>query len=198
MLKTECIECSGKKATFLFRGKTPIVGKDYHLENIEGKSLELNGLFHAIIPEFYYWMLKNDTFIFDDGGIELDFRCPNRYGLKDILKQKYGEGAVYKYADKEYNLCGQKDWDDVPDYVKDDYLNGNKKRIEVKLMSWGDYNQEQASKLVDIIIKLMNKLGVDTKKYLEIVSYLEKKEIETVNKSNYVTNIKNKFQGEMI
>ena len=196
MLKGKCIECSNKGfATFYFEGKHPKPNEYYHLEEQTGKSLELNGLFHAIIPEFYYWMFKKDQFIFDDGGIELDFRVPNWYKLKDLLKQNYGEGNVYKYVNDKYEMEDQKDFYSIPDYVIDDFNNGNVKRIKLVLKSWGKYTPNQASKLVDIIFKLMDKLGVDTPKYLQIKEYLDKKDIDRINNSNkeYTEKIKNKF-----
>lgn len=197
MLKGKVIECSGKKATFYFEGKTPKVNSYYHIEEQEGKSLELNGLFHALYPEFYYWMFNNDQFIFDDGGRELDFRCETKWELRELLKQKYGEGTVYKYADKDFKLCSQKDFYKIPQYVLDDFEAGNKKRIEVVLKSWRDYNEDQASRLVDIIIKLMNKLGVNTPKYNKIMKYLDKKELERLNEQNrqYTNKVKEKFNG---
>lgn len=189
MLKGKCIECSGKKATFSFEGKQPKQGEYYHFEEQTGKSLELNGLFHAIIPEFYYWMFNRDQFIFDDGGIDIDLRCSSKWHLKDVLKQVYGEGNVYKYVDDKFSMVSQKDFYKIPQYVVDDFNNGNKNRIELKLKSWRDYNEEQAARLVDIIIKLMDKLGVDTPKYKNIRDYLDKKAIE---------NIANKFGGKVV
>lgn len=190
MLKAKCIECSNKGfATFYFEGKKPKQGEYYHLEEQTGKSLELNGLFHAIIPEFYYWMFNRDQFIFDDGGIEIDLRASSKWDLKDVLKQKYGEGNIYKYSDKNHKLKGKKDFHKIPDYVIEDYNNGNTERIQLVLKSWRDYNEEQAARLVDIIIKLMDKLGVDTPKYKNIRDYLDKKAIN---------NIVNKFDGKII
>jgi hypothetical protein len=194
MLKGKCLECSDKGfATFYFEGKKPKVNEYYHIEEQTGKSLELNGLFHAIIPEFYYWMFNKDQFIFDDGGIIFDFRCPNWYKLKDLLKKDYGEGNYYRYADKDYKMKKKSDFNKIPDYVIEDFNNGNTERIMLILKSWRDYNQEEASKLVDIIFKLMDKLGVNTPKYLQIRDYLDKKDISKINKDNYVENIKKKF-----
>lgn len=190
MLKAKCIECSNKGfATFYFEGKQPKPNEYYHLEEQAGKSLELNGLFHSVIPEFYYWMFNNDQFIFNDGGIELDFRCPNWHKLKDLLKQNYGEGNIYKYVNDKYEMKGTKDFNKIPDYAIEDFNNGNTKRIQLVLKSWRDYKEDEASRLVDIIIKLMNKLGVDTPKYINIISYLENKQIK---------NIANKFGGKII
>ncbi len=197
MLKAKCLECSNGKATFYFEGKTPKINEYYHLEEQTGKSLELNGLFHALFPELYYWMFNNDQFLFDDGGRPIDLRCETKWDLRELLKQKYGEGTVYKYADKDFKLCSKKDFFKIPQYVLDDFEAGNKKRIEVVLMSWRDYNEEQASRLVDIIIKLMNKLGVDTPKYKQIINYLEekqKRELEEKNKQ-YTNKVKDKFNG---
>ena len=196
MLKAKCIECSKKGfATFTFEGKHPAIGEYYHLEEQTGKSLELNGLFHAIIPEFFYWMFNNDQFIFNDGGITLDFRAANWHKLKDRLKEDYGEGNIYKYVDDKYSMQGTKDFYFIPYYVVDDFNNGNKNRIELKLKSWRDYTPNQASKLVDVIFKLMDKLGVNTPKYLQIKDYLEKKDIEQTKKQNkeYTDKIKSKF-----
>jgi hypothetical protein len=195
MLKGKCINIKEKQATFLFDGKLPKVNDYYHIEHQEGKSLELNGLFHAIIPEFYYWMFNKDQFIFDDGGITLDFRAANWYKLKDLLKQNYGEGNVYKYVNDKYEMEDQKDFYSIPCYVVDDFNNGNTKRIKLVLKSWGKYTPNQASKLVDIIFKLMDKLGVNTPKYLQIKEYLDKKDIEQTNKQNkeYTDKIKSKF-----
>ncbi len=189
MLKAKCIECSDGKATFLFNAKQPKVGEYYHLEEQTGKSLELNGLFHALFPEFYYWMFNKDQFIFNDGGIELDFRCSDKWKLKDLLKQKYGEGNYYQYADMNYSIVKEKSFSNIPIEVLDDFNAGNTDRIKLVLKSWGAYTENQASRLVDIIIKLMNKLGVDTPKYLDIVSYLE-----TKKENEYNSKLKDKFR----
>ena len=190
MLKAKCIECSNKGfATFLFEGKHPKVNEYYHLEEQTGKSLELNGLFHSIIPEFYYWMLKNDTFIFDDGGIELDFRCPSWQSLRELLKQRYGIGNYVRFVNDKMEMEKCDVLEDVPLYALDDFNNGNTKRIMKIIRSWRDYKEDEASRLVDIIIKLMNKLGVDTPKYLNIIGYLENKQINKVV---------NKFEGSII
>ena len=195
MLKAKCIECSKNGfATFVFEGKHPKIGEYYHLEEQTGKSLELNGLFHAIIPEFFYWMFNNDQFIFDDGGNVFDFRCSDWYKLKDILKQKYGEGNYYRYVDDKYKMVKTKDFMSIPDYVIEDFNAGNEDRIKLVLKSWRDYTPNQASKLVDMIFKLMDKFGVNTLKYLQIKDYLDKKDLDKIEQDNYVKNIKRKFE----
>jgi len=194
MLKAKCIECSDKGfATFYFEGKKPKPNDYYHLEEQTGKSLELNGLFHAIIPEFYYWMFNRDQFIFNDGGVELDFRSANWYKLKDLLKQNYGEGNVYKFVNDKYEMEEEKDFYSIPEYVINDFNDGNTKRVKLVLKSWRDYTPKQGQLLIDRIFKLMDKLGVDTKKYLQIREYLDKKETDKLNNDNYIKNVKNKF-----
>ena len=160
MLKAKCLECSDKGiATFLFEGKHPKINEYYHLEEQTGKSLELNGLFHALIQEMYYFMFNRNQYQYIDGNVEYDFSCSDWYKLKDILKQKYGQGNVYKYVNDKYEMEESKDFYSIPEYVTEDYINGNKKRIMLQLKSWGKYTEKQASKLVDNIFKIIRWLN---------------------------------------
>ncbi len=197
MLKAKCLECSNGKATFYFEGKTPKINEYYHLEERTGKSLELNGLFHALVEQLFIWMFNQDKYIFNDGGIDYDLRASNKHKLKDVLKQQYGEGNYYQYSACNHAIVKEKDFNNIPLDVLNDFNDGNTNRIKLVLKSWGKYTPNQAQKLVDITLGLMGKLGVSTPKYDEIMKYLDKKELDRINEQNkqYTDKVKDKFNG---
>ncbi len=201
MLKGKCIECSDKGfATLLFNSNKPKVGSEYILEDLSEGTNAQNKLFHEILQQFYKWMLKTDTFIVNDNGIDYDLRCGEWEELKDLLKARYGrKWSHINYVNNDMEMISitkkkPKGWEGkydpislIPDYVWNDFNNGNKKRIKQVLYSWGDYNKDQRRQLLDITLLIMDKFGVDSKDYLEL-----REELDTKS-DKYLQKLRSKF-----
>lgn len=160
---------------YMVESKTvPIVGRHYSLEDAESGSKAQNNTFHALISCLYKWMLYEDNFIHDNGGIIYDFRCANDKELKKIFKQRYGAGADhYEYVNNDYAMVEVKTKDDIPQYAWDSFNSGNKGRIKQILKSWIQYSKKQRTNLIDMTKSVMDHIGVDSKKYFEILEGME-------------------------
>ena len=160
---------------YMVESKTaPIVGRHYSLEDAESGSKAQNNTFHALIDCLYVWMLSSDNFIHENGGIVYDFRCANKDDLKIIFKKRYGAGAdYYKYVNNKSGMTRAKTKEEIPQYAWDDFNSGNKDRINQILKSWGQYSKKQRSHLIDMTKTVMDHIGVDSKKYFEIMEGMD-------------------------
>ncbi len=186
MLKGKCKKISESEFIFTFLKDKPIEGRDYILEDLTEGTNAQNSLFHEILQQFYKWMLKTDTFIIEDDGIIYDLRCSDWYNLKDKLKAKYGKGfSKIKYADiinEKPKLCTADSFNDLPMHVREDFKDGNRERVEGKLVSWADYSKNQRRQLLDITLLIMDKFCVDSNDYIELREELGKKSDKYLNK----------------
>jgi hypothetical protein len=148
----------------------PIVGRHYSLEDAESGSSAQNKAFHALIQELYKWMLSQDNFVHQNGDVVYNFSCPDWLTLKDIFKARYGAGADhYRYADQNFQMVKVNSMNKIPGYVMKDFKDGNHLRIAQVLKSWSKYTKKERTNLLDTTINIMDHIGVDSKKYFEIL-----------------------------
>lgn len=161
----------------------PIVGRHYSLEDAESGSKAQNKAFHALISELYKWMLSQDKFVHQNGNVVYDFSCSDWLELKNIFKKKYGAGFesfIYvgmvwdeNFTCEHPEIMDAKTYDQIPESVRND--SEYKTLIRGRLKSWADYTKKQRMKLLDTTINIMDHIGVDSKKYLEIIDGMEEK-----------------------
>ena len=193
----KCLECSDKGfATLLFEGIKPIIGHIYKVIDITHGTLAQNNTFHDLIHIFYDYMLKNDNYVVESGGITFDLRCDTPEKLKGIIKQRYGKGFLkFYYADildGKPVIMEADTYDLIPDYAKVDFANGNRRRIIGKLLSWSKYTLSNRKTTISRLMYIMDIFGVDSPKYLELRSYFDDKELK------YINRVSNKFNGKII
>ncbi len=171
-----CTVAAGQEAQIMLSGSEfPEVGAYYYLtkEIPEGTDKQ-NKTLHPLLICFYNWMLRNDTYQFEENGIEYDFRCPDWKYLKEIFKMRYGAGADhYEYVNDKYQMVRISDIKELPDYVMEDFKGGNTGRIKGIPKSWSKYNKKQRTQLIDNLLNIMRSVGVDSKKFSEIQEGLE-------------------------
>ncbi len=172
-MKGLCTVSTGDIVNILVKGKTmPLVGKYYVIEAVVDKgTAKQNRTLHPLLDCMYSWMLENDTYQFESNKIEYDFRCNSMDALKKIFKIKYGKGAdEWEYVNDSYGMVKTDDLKSLPDYVIDDFQNGNRERIKAShAVSWKLYNKSDRLKLIDNVINIMKSIGVDTQKFYDIL-----------------------------
>ena len=161
---------------YLVESKTkPIPGKRYNLEDAVTGTKAQNKTFHALISCFFKWMLSTDTFQYEVDGTPYDFRYPDYLVLKDVFKMKYGAGHDHlEYVNDKNQMISVKYMEDVPDYVIKDFNLGNRQRVKQVLKSWSQYTKKQRTDLIETTLNLMKSIGVDSKKFTEILDGMEK------------------------
>lgn len=167
-IKGLCIESGGNSARFLFRGELPVCGRKYSFEDISSGTNAQNSLFHSLLQCWWDYMFKTNTFKISDQDIIYDFSCDSWQSLKEMLKLKHGKGGRLKYVDNDYHMIDAKHWDDIPEYVIEDFNNGNHKRIQVIIYSWGEYSKPQRHQLITKVFYFMDLFGVTGKAYNSI------------------------------
>ena len=171
-MKALCTSVSDTTITMeIVSGTIPEAGLYYTLEDcVKGTSAQ-NKALHALIQEFYRWMLRTDTYMFEVGNTVYDFSCADWFDLREKLKYRYGEGVShYQYCNAEYEMIKVKELSDVPEYVLDDFNAGNRLRIKAILKSWSLYTKKQRRLMLDAVIDIMKVVGVDSKKFHEILN----------------------------
>jgi len=188
MIKGLCIESGEDGAKFIFEGSIPLTGRYYYLEDLTTGSGKQNRLLHALLTVFWDFMFNTNTFIIEDNGVIYNLSSDCMENLKDLLKHKYGLGFSHiQYVDNRYRmkrlsmkmpknwvkpelytLDHYDPWALVPDYVLEDFTNGNSERIKGVLISWIDYSMPQRHKLITKVFLLMDLFGVESHKYENI------------------------------
>jgi hypothetical protein len=191
MIKAYCIESGGKNARFLIKKGSVVAGKEYTLDLFEEGTLRQTRLVRSLVSCFFTWMFNNDMFEAEEGNRVYNLSTPDIDSLYDYLKYKYGLGFYkLKYVsdrpemvtvpmkqpkDWDSSVNGEYDpWQQIPDYVIEDFNNGNKHRIEGVLISWVDYSKKQRQDFIDVVFKLMHIFKVDNAKFREIKAGLDK------------------------
>lgn len=178
MIKGLCIESGDKSARFLFRSDLPKVGNSYSFEDISSGTNAQNSLFHSLLKCWWDYMFNTNTFEIEDNEIIFNFKCDSPESLKELLKAKHGKGQRLKYVDNDYHMLDAKTWDDIPDYVIEDFNKGNHKRIQSIIYPWGEYSRPQRHKLISKVFLFMDLFGVTSKDYERIKEGLIKIEQE--------------------
>jgi hypothetical protein len=172
-MKANCTFSNGNIAHFVVLNKAmPTVNKEYVIEPVVDKgSAKQNRTLHPLLDCLYSWMLDNDTYQFEANGVIYDFRCEDSKELKKIFKIRYGMGACsWEYVNDKMGMVKVYDQYKIPKYAVDDFNSGNRGRVKaVDAISWKKYNKDQRMNLISNTISIMKTVGVDTKKFHEIL-----------------------------
>lgn len=139
---------------YLAQGDAPEVGKYYTLELAEEGTERQNKAFHSLIQE--YWASGASS---RNAASFLDFRGQ--------IKLELGAGfESYIYATMK-GMQTAKKREDIPDYVEERHIYG-------VLKSWSKYSKKERRETMDRLISEMIQVGVNSKKFYEILDGLTK------------------------
>lgn len=139
----------------------PIVGKVYSLERADTQTAQQRKAWHALVQElFKSGLLSYDT---------LDFKR-----FRDLIKKDYGAGFCrYKWVDDNYCINESVDVEDIPEHVLQAQADGQHGRINGVLKSFTDYTLPEVKDSIDKLLALCLEVGLNSKKYFEIVDGME-------------------------
>ncbi len=146
----------------------PIIGRHYSLEDSVSGTQAQNKAFHALITEYY----KSGMHSYD----KVDLKQ-----FKKLIKKNLGagfEGFAYATVSKIKGVYKPFMYEvekylDIPVNVRKDP--DYKQMIRGKLKSWSDYTKKERMKTMDNLISEMHQVGVNTKKFMEILEGMEEK-----------------------
>lgn len=140
----------------------PIVGRRYWLEDDEEYTQPMRNLWESLVDIAY----KSGTF---------DYDTIDKYRFREHIKKDYGEGFNrYKYVDDNFKMVEVKSLDEIPEYVLEDFNNGNSERILGVMKSTTAYTKKRFSKLIDNTINAMQEREIDTPKFRDIIETITK------------------------
>ena len=136
------------------RGENPKVGRRYILEDAENGTLAQNKAFHALVQEYF----KSGAF---------SYPAKTFQELKDFIKRDLGAGFEnFVYATPE-GIKRATTTDEIPEeYRTAQYTMG-------RLKSWSKYTKRERRETMDALIAQMLLVGVQTKKFNEIMTGME-------------------------
>jgi len=134
----------------------PIVGRSYILEDATTGTGAQNRAFHALIGEYFRTGLHS-------------FPARSFAEFREYVKRDLGAGfESFIYASPE-GVVKVKTREEIPaEYNNSKYAMG-------RLKSWADYTLKERRETMDRLISEMNQAGVNTPKYQEILSGMERK-----------------------
>ena len=157
-MKGICISETKGVYHFQFEGETPELGHKYQLESLQDGTLAQNSLFHSLLMVYYNSGQHNEDKI-------------NFYDFREKIKRDLGAGfksyiyveivegkPVIKHAKKK---------EDIPEEIRRDPQ--MKEMVLGKLKSWSDYSKKQRMKTIDNLISEMHQVGINSKKFEEIL-----------------------------
>ena len=135
----------------------PIVGQRYALEDATTGTGAQNRAFHALIAEYFRTGLHS-------------YPARSFAEFRDYIKRDLGAGfESFVYASPE-GIVKVKTREEIPaEYNNSKYAMG-------RLKSWADYTLKERRETMDRLISEMNQAGVNTPKYQEILSGMERKQ----------------------
>ena len=140
----------------------PVVGRSYILEDAATGTSAQNKTFHALVQE--YW--KSGCHSYSAKSFE-DF--------KNLIKKHLGAGfEAFVYVEMVEGKAIIKDAEcseDIPEVIRRDPELRNLARGRLK--SWADYTKAERCRTIDNLIAEMHHVGVQTKKFYEILEGLE-------------------------
>ena len=135
----------------------PIPGHKYYLEDASEYTPPMRRLWESLVDIAF----KSGLFSYDTMDIS-EFR--------EHFKLDYGEGfSRLKYVNDKNQMVEVKHRDDIPDYVALDFANGNRERIQGIIKSSTAYTKKQFTRMIDNTIDAMHNVGVDSKKFADII-----------------------------
>lgn len=158
-MKALCIESDYQQSTINIELEP---GIEYNIEEATEGTAAQNKTFHPLCNEYYKSGLH--SFV---GDLKT---------FRDYIKKDLGEGfESYVYAIIEAGkpiVVKVDSYEEIPIEVRKDA--DYKKMIRGKLKSWADYTKKQRRETIDLLISEMLQMGVDTKKFREIMEGLER------------------------
>lgn len=152
----------------------PKEGRRYMLEDAATGTAAQNKAFHSLLGAFWNWMAKTDTFQFENGGSFIDLSTPDAEAFKDFFKYKYGQGFSHiQYVNSAKAMVKVKDMTEVPEYVINDFNNGNVGRVKGVLKSWTQYTKKQRKDCIDMLITIIGIAQCHDKKVQEILDGMQ-------------------------
>lgn len=140
----------------------PIPGRRYYLEDAADYTPPMRRLWESLVDIAF----KSGLFSIDTLDI---------YEFRETFKLRYGEGfARLKYVNDKNQMIEVKHRDDIPDYVALDFAKGNRERIQGIIKSSTAYTKKQFGSLIDNTLDAMHNVGVDSKKFADIIDEITK------------------------
>jgi hypothetical protein len=144
----------GGEYIFQFDGAAPQLGFLYELENITEHSKAQRAAFHALLNAYWGWMVKIDTFHFEDNGRIFDFRVPSAEKFREYFKYQYGP-HWFEYVDDDFQTQKAKTLDDIPTHILTWDKDG-KRRYKLVLKSMADYTKKQYQAVLQALIDVIH------------------------------------------
>ena len=135
----------------IFTGDDLVPGEEYYVQPAENGTLKQNAAFHALLAE--YWRTG-----------EHSYNAKNLAHFKKIIKRQLGAGieVYYEIIDT-----------DTGELLENPVI---KRRIK----SWKHYTKKERKETIDRIISEMLQVGINTRKFHEILQGMENRNMERV------------------
>jgi len=158
-LKIKVIEIARQEKHTLIRAivmdKEPEAGSIYLMEKLQNYSSQQRRLFEPLVKLYF------DSLCFPS-----DWPCETWEDLRDLVKLKLGQGVYkYEYVDDKMTIQRVKTLEEIPDYVMEDFHNGNSERVRIfSLISTTKYTKKQMYEMTNSLIRQMIHGGVSKSK----------------------------------
>jgi len=150
---------------YLAENDSPVVGRRYTLEDATCGTQAQNKAFHSICQE--YW--KSGLWSYQGSGYKQGATFSE---FRDMVKRNLGAGfESYIYA-TDQGIKKAKTLEEIPDEIRKD-----NRFILGKLKSWSDYGKKERKQTIDNLISECNQVGLNSKKYSEILDGMNKNNI---------------------
>jgi len=163
-MKIKVIEVSDRVGRFVVEGQeAPLIGSIYELADWDDPSAKQGRTFEALVQE--YW--RSNAWSYESSGYRPGLTL---FEFRQQVKLKLGPGfEKIIYIDPETNLlkeCAKAA--DLPDAIKN---SPNKSKLAYgRLKSRSDWTKKELRTTIDNIITEGEQVGVNTKKWKEILS----------------------------
>jgi hypothetical protein len=152
------------------QGEEPEVGVVYALEIAAEGTERQNRAFHPLMIEYY----RSGLWSYAGSGYQAGATLSE---FKDLIKRKLGAGfESYVYAVTEGGravIHKAKRYEDIPEDLRSSPE--RRQLILGKLKSWADYTKKERRLTLDNLIAEMHQVGVQTKRFYEILEGMEEK-----------------------
>ena len=162
-MKIKITELSDTIGTFVVEGKeTPVVGALYELEDWDDPTAKQGRTFEALVGE--YW--RSNAWSYPSSGYRPGLTL---FEFRNQIKVKLGPGfekVIYINRDTGFwEECAKPS--DLPDYIKN---SPDKAKLAYgRLKSRSDWTKKELRNTIDNIVTEGNQVGVNTKKWNEIL-----------------------------
>jgi hypothetical protein len=162
----------GNEYIFKFEGEDPLLGFLYELEDITEHSKAQRSAFHALLNSFYSWMVRTDTFHFEDNGRIFDFRVPSAKDFRGLFKYKYGP-HWFEYVDDDFQTQKVKRLDDIPTHILA-WERSGKMRYKLVMKSMADYTKKEYKMILQALIDVIRAVSCHDRRVLEIMEGIQR------------------------